>query len=192
MPLSEKTKFLLSNLIRGLVWLIVIVALFLYVGSLIDEAHIEEYLQPIYDKPFWVFVVFALSEIVFGIIPPEFFMIWSARSTDIGFYVTTIFVLSILSYGAGVIGYLIGNYLHNTSLYKYIHTRYLEKYIRYFQQFGGFLIIVATLTPLPFSAIAMLMGAVRFTYKKYLLYSLFRFARFTVYSILIWNAHVII
>ncbi len=192
MPLTEKSRFLLGNLVRGLIWLVVVVALFLYLGSLVDEAHLEKYLQPIYDKPFWVFLVFTVSEVVFGIIPPEIFMLWGAQSGDIVFYTLIIMIMSFLSYGAGIIGFSIGKLLNKTRFYRYVHKHILKSYVVYLQKYGGFLVIVAALTPLPFSAIAMLVGAVGFPFKNYLLYSLFRFARFTVYSILIWNATVIL
>lgn len=188
--MNDKTRFLVKNLSRGLLWLIVIVTVFIFVTSLIDEVHFEAFLEPIYDEPFWVFVVFMTSEVVFGIIPPELFMLLSAQKEDIVMYSISIGMFAVLSYIAGVIGFYIGRVLENTKVFKYIYTHFLEKYVSYLRRFGGFLIVVASLTPLPFSAIAMLMGGIGYSRNKYLIFSLFRFVRFIVYSILIWNTNM--
>ena len=190
MSMNDKTRFLVKNLSRGLLWLIVIVTVFIFVTSLIDEVHFEAFLEPIYDEPFWVFVVFMTSEVVFGIIPPELFMLLSAQKEDIVMYSISIGMFAVLSYIAGVIGFYIGRVLENTKVFKYIYTHFLEKYVSYLRRFGGFLIVVASLTPLPFSAIAMLMGGIGYSRNKYLIFSLFRFVRFIVYSILIWNTNM--
>lgn len=190
MPVSERNKMLITNLIKGLLWLLVIVAIIVFAMNLLDEVHYEAYLQPIYDQPLWVFIVFQISEIIFGIIPPEIFMLWSAQTENLNFYIKTIILFSILSYIAGIIGYFIGSYLNNTSFYHYLYDHFLHKYIGKLKKFGGFIIIVACLTPLPFSAIAMLVGAVQYPLGKYLAFSLFRFGRYILYSILIWHTNI--
>lgn len=190
MPLDEKTKFLIRNLAKGLIWLVLIVVVFLYLLSLVDDINYEGYLEQIYDRPFMVFLIFVSSEVIFGIIPPEIFMLLSAQHENILFYVVSIAIFATLSYLAGVIGYYIGRYLHDTAFFRFVNRNFLEKYIEKLKKFGGFLIIVAALTPLPFSAIAMLMGSVKYDRNQYLLYSLTRFLRYIVYSILIWHTNI--
>lgn len=186
--MNDKTRFLIKNLSRGLFWLLIILVLFVYISSLVDEEQIEAFLQPIFDRPLLVFLVFIVSEIVFGIIPPEIFMLLSAQANELGFYVLSITMFSTLSYGAGSLGYFIGRIISKREFFKFLSNKYLNKYTHQIKRFGGFLIIVAAVTPLPFSAIAMLMGAIKFPFNKYLLYSVFRFIRFGVYAFIIWNA----
>lgn len=185
--MTEQSRFFLKNLTTGILWLLAIVVIFVLAINLIGEVHYEKYLITIYDKPFWFYMIFVISEVFFGIIPPEIFMLINAQKEDVSFYIFSIVLLSGISYGAGVLGYIIGNLLNTTRLYRHIHNRFLEKYMVYLKKFSGFLIIVASLTPVPFSAIAMLVGASGYPFRKYLLFSLFRFLRFVVYSILIYR-----
>lgn len=185
--MNEKTRFLLRNLTRGLIWLLIIVALFIYISSLVDEQQIDTFLQPIFDRPVLVFLVFILSEIIFGIIPPEIFILLSAQGNHLIYYILSIVLFSILSYGAGSLGYLIGRLLSKREFFRFISNRYLSKSTAQIKRFGGFLVVVAALTPLPFSAIAMLMGAIKYPFDKYLIYSLFRILRFVLYGIIIWQ-----
>jgi len=191
MGLSDKSKFLIRNLTRGILWLMVIVGIFLFISSFADEIHYDKYLQPIYDQPFWVFLVFLVSEIIFGIIPPEIFMLWGVHLQDMGFYIFAVALFSIFSYGAGVIGFLFGSYMYKSGVYEFLRKHILKDYIKYLHKYGGFLVIVASLTPLPYSAISMLVGTVKFPFKKFLTYSLFRFARFAAYSFFIWHAYAL-
>jgi len=191
MPVSDKSRFLIKNLFRGLVWLLIILALFIYVSSLVDEEQIEKFLEPVFDKPLLVFAIFIVSEIVFGIIPPEIFMILSSQSDDLLYYSVSVLLFSLLSYGAGSLGYLIGRIISKREFFTFLSNKYLNKYTAQIKRFGGFLIIVAAVTPLPFSAIAMLMGAIKYPFNQYLLYSLFRLARFALYAFFIWKTSLL-
>ncbi len=184
----EETQFFVKNLIRGLLWLTVLVGGYIIFKKNVDFDYME-WLKPIWDHPLLVYSIFTLSEIIIGIIPPEIFMIISAEKNIVSEYVTSIIVLSFISYGAGFAGYWIGIYFNHTKYYRYLKRKYFGKYEKYLNKFGMFLVIVASLTPLPFSGIAMLVGSVRFPMKKFLLFSLFRFLRFAVYASIIWQAH---
>jgi membrane protein YqaA with SNARE-associated domain len=96
----------------------------------------------------------------------------------------------MISYLAGIAGYWIGVYLNHTRFYRILKRRVFGKYQVYLNKFGTFLIIVAALTPLPFSGIAMLVGSSRYPFKKYIVYSSFRFLRFVIYSYIIWEASI--
>ncbi|MEQ9402123.1 MAG: VTT domain-containing protein [Cyclobacteriaceae bacterium] len=187
--LPDRRRFLLKNLLRGFIWLVVIVGGYFYARNNLDFT-LEAVLGPVYEKPTVVYLIFLASEVIFGIIPPEFFMIWSLRSEVLLNYVNNIISLSLISYASGVIGFLIGQYLNNTRFYKEMKKRVFGKFEDHLNNYGGFLVIVASLTPIPFSGIAMLVGSVKYSFKKYLYFSLFRFARFLVYSIIIWEANI--
>ncbi|MEO9474575.1 MAG: VTT domain-containing protein [Cyclobacteriaceae bacterium] len=187
---GEKATFFLKNLMRGLVWLVAIVG-----GYYFLESHygfsLETILGPFYEKPVVIFSLFLGSEVIFGIIPPELFMIWSLRHEVLNLYIQNIVALAIISYLAGVIGYFIGSRFGTTQLYQTLKKNYLGKFEKHFNRFGGFLVIVAALTPLPFSGICMLMGAVKYPMKNFLYISLTRFIRFSVYAFIVWEANIL-
>lgn len=187
--LPDKRRFLLRNLGKGLVWLIVIVGGYFYARDNLDFS-LETVLGPFYDRPKIVYLIFLASEVIFGIIPPEFFMIWSLRTEVLSSYIYNLISLSAISYAAGVIGFLIGQYLNETQFFVAMKKRVFGKFEDHLTQYGGFLVIVAAVTPIPFSGIAMLMGSVKYSFRKYLYFSLFRFARFLVYAIIIWEANI--
>lgn len=189
-PLPDRKGFLIRNLLRGFLWLGVIVLAFV-VARKYFHFSLESVLGPVYHRPTVIYLIFLASEAIFGIIPPEFFMIWSLRSGLLPNYVYNVVALSSISYFAGVIGFFIGQYLNNTQFYKAMKKRVFGKFEEHLNNYGGFLVIVAALTPIPFSGIAMLVGSVKYSFRKYLWFSLFRFSRFLVYSIIIWEANII-
>lgn len=189
-PLPGRNRFLIKNLLRGLMWLAVIVIGYVYLRKNYDFT-LESVLGPVYDRPSVIYFIFLASETIFGIIPPEFFMIWSLRSEVLCNYINNIIALSVISYISGVIGFGIGIYLKNTRFYRIMKIRVFGKFEKHLNYYGGFLVIVASLTPLPFSGIAMLVGSVHYSFRKYLWFSLFRFLRFVVYGIVIWEANIL-
>ena len=186
----DRKRFLLLNLLRGIVWLAIIVAGYIYLRKNYDFT-LETILGTAYDRPSIVYFIFLVSEVIFGIIPPEFFMIWSLRSEILANYANNVAALSAISYVAGIIGFGIGVYLKNTQFYKQMKKYVFGKFETYLNNYGGFLVVVAALTPLPFSGVAMLVGSVHYSFRKYLWFSLFRFVRFFAYSIIIWETNIL-
>ncbi|MEQ8240450.1 MAG: VTT domain-containing protein [Cyclobacteriaceae bacterium] len=187
---AERTSFLLRNLFKGLIWLGVIVGGYFYLKNHYNFS-LEDILGPIYDKPLLIYLLFLSSEVVFGIIPPELFMIWSLRMEVLIDYVGNIAALSVISYISGLLGYYIGSHFSTTQLYATIKKNYLGKFEKHFTRYGGFLVVVAALTPIPFSGICMLMGAVKYPYKTFLVISTSRFLRFAVYAFIIWETNIL-
>lgn len=180
----------MKNLLKGFAWLAVLIVAFVWAKHELGDDYIT-WLQPIYDKPVAVFSIFLTSEILIGIIPPELFMIWATQNGILSDYVWNIALLASVSYMAGFIGHRIGTYLNQSKFYRLMKRNFFGKYERYINDFGGFIIIVAALTPVPFSGIAMMMGSLRYPLKRYLLFALFRFVRFGVYAFIIWEANVL-
>jgi len=89
---------------------------------------------------------------------------------------------------AGIAGFLFGNYLTKTITFRYIRKRFLSKYQVLLNKYGAFLILVAALTPLPYSAISMLVGSFHYPMSKYLFWASSRFIRYAVYGFVIWEA----
>lgn len=53
-------------------------------------------------------------------------------------------------------------------------------------QLGGFVIVFSALFPLPYSAVCMAAGAVKYSFKRLLLLGLTRFLRFYGYAVLVY------
>lgn len=151
----------------------------------------DHWLQSIYEMPILVYSVFLFSEVIFGIIPPEVFMIWSIHGGLFDSYSGDVVLLSTISFGAGICGYYIGAALRGLAFFKRIEETYLTEHRRNLRRYGGFLVITAALTPLPFSAIAMAVGVFKYPFKYYFLFSLSRFVRFAVYGYIVWQANAL-
>ncbi len=190
MAQSERTRFFVKNLIRGLLWLALLVAAFVLFNHYVDIES-SEFLMYLGDNAPLVYFVYFLSEIVVGIIPPEMFMVWSLELTKGRNYVLDVFLLAAISYFAGVVTYYFGRYFHTTIIYRYLRRRYLRRFEGRVSQFGGFLLFVAAVTPVPYSGICMLMGAGRYAQRKFFLITLFRLARFAVYGYIMWRASLL-
>lgn len=188
MKLDDRSRFILRNLIRGLLWLTAIIVIFFLIKKYVDVEYYN-WLEPIYDNPAKIYTIFIGSELLFGILPPELFMIWAIKGHTIIQYFTIILFLTGLSYTAGLVGFGFGRYLNSTRFYAFIRSRLLKKYEAILNKFGIVLIIVAALTPIPYSGICMLVGAVKYPTRKFLMFSSFRIVRFVVYSLIIWEAN---
>ena len=187
---SARTIFFIRNLTRGLLWLAVLVVGFILFNHYVDIES-SDFLMLLGDNPGLVYFIYFLSEIIIGIIPPEMFMMWSLELAQGRNYILDIALLASISYLAGVATYFFGRFFHKTVLYRYLRRKYLGKFEGRFHQFGGFLLFVAAITPVPYSGICMLAGAVNYSQRNFFLITLFRFLRFIVYGYIMWRASLI-
>lgn len=183
-------NFLLKNLLKGFAWLAVIIGVFILIKQNVNDDSYA-WFEPIYTNAVLIYFIFLISEIVFGIIPPELFMIWAATKFELITFIFNIAFLSILSYLAGVLGFGIGVFLNKSLFFSVSKKRILGKYEKYLLEYGAFMVIVAAVTPVPFSGISMLVGSVDLPFRRYLIFSLFRFLRFIIYAFIVWEANVI-
>jgi len=187
---GKKSTFFLRNLSKGLLWLGVIVAMFVFTKHNVNKELILSF-KPIFEKTGLILSIFCLSEFIIGIIPPELFLIWALRSGILNTYIMYALLLTIISYLAGLGAFLFGRYLHNTLLYRYLHDRFLHKSEHLLRHYGLYLILVAALTPVPFSGVAMLVGSVHYPVKQYIYWSLSRFVKFGLSAYVIWEANML-
>ncbi|MEQ8561666.1 MAG: hypothetical protein RID18_09180, partial [Cytophagales bacterium] len=73
---KEAFKFFTKNLLQGIVWFALIL-LVLWLGAKYLPDDIKNWLTPLRERPFLVYSIFFASEVIFGIIPPEIFMVWA-------------------------------------------------------------------------------------------------------------------
>lgn len=181
-------SFVIRNLLKGFLWFAIILSVYLVVKKYVNINFLG-WLEPVFENEQLMYFIFLISEVIIGIIPPEIFFIWALRFEPFSQFLFVISALAFTSYLAGIIGYFIGRYLNNTIFYRYLRRRFLKNMEQRLQQFGLYLIIIASLTPLPFSGIAMMVGSVRYNFLRYLLFSLFRFVRFLGYAWVFWEFH---
>jgi membrane protein YqaA with SNARE-associated domain len=135
-------------------------------------------------NPLSILGIFFASESFLGLIPPEIFIAWSAKTATPILYLT---ILAALSYLGGIISFLIGRYLHKIpSVYNYLEVK-MRKHIIMIRKWGGFLIIVGALLPIPFSMTSIAAGLIDYKFRNYLLFGLLRFVRFYLYALVIFN-----
>lgn len=185
---QEETKsgFLWKNLLRGLIWFAIILTAYILASE--DIKVYQEEINNIGDRLPLLLGIFTLSEIVFGIIPPEIFMlIWQSKGI-LSEYIINLSYLTLISYAAGVLGYYIGRYFSKTKVYQRINERYLKQYDRQLKKFGIYLVLVGAITPVPFSATCMLAGSVNIPVKDFLLICISRIIRFAGYGWAVWAA----
>ena len=63
----------------------------------------------------------------------------------------------------------------------------MAKHIKNTRKWGGFIIVVGALLPVPFAMTSMAAGLIKYRFRTYLLFGLLRFARFYLYAIAIFN-----
>ncbi|WP_246067726.1 YqaA family protein [Changchengzhania lutea] len=132
-----------------------------------------------------VLVFFFVSEIVLGLIPPEIFIAWSSKMNSPWLFLS---YLAVLSYVGGLISYWIGIYITNLpKVHDYIVNK-LQKQLKNSKKWGGFLIMVGAILPLPFSMACMTAGIIEFPFKNVVLYGSLRLVRYAVYGFIIFSA----
>ena len=188
---QEETRsgFLFRNLFKGLLWFAVIIAVFVTMEGYI-QANFKEHIDTIRANPGVLYGIYTISEIVFGILPPELFMmIWILDNIDLSGFITNLAILTIISYGAGIIGYYIGKVFSKTKFYQEkISEKYLKQYEGKLKKYGGYLVFVGAVTPVPFSATCMLAGSVNLDIRHFLLICITRVIRFAGYGAVVWYA----
>jgi membrane protein YqaA with SNARE-associated domain len=131
-----------------------------------------------------VLALFFLSESVLGLIPPEIFIAWSKKLPQPVLYLS---ILALLSYLGGIISYITGLSITRIPKVRYAIENKLSKHINNIRKWGGFLILVGALFPIPFAITSIAAGFIRYEFKNYLLFGLLRFARFYLYAIAIFK-----
>tara|TARA_B100000809_G_C15137188_1_gene531180 strand:+ start:28 stop:648 length:621 start_codon:yes stop_codon:yes gene_type:complete len=135
-------------------------------------------------NPLTILGVFFASESLLGLIPPEIFIAWADKTEMPVFFLS---MLAVLSYVGGIISFFIGKTISNMpSIYNYLEVK-MEKHVKMIRKWGGFLIVVGALLPIPFSMTSIAAGLIHYKFKNYLLFGLLRFVRFYLYALVIFN-----
>lgn len=126
-----------------------------------------------------VLVFFFISETLLGLIPPEIFIAWSKKTSE---PVVNLAILATLSYTGGLITYFIGRAsLKIAAVKNYLEVK-MAKHLKNTTKWGGFLILVGALLPLPFSISCLTAGMIKYPFRLVAMFGLFRFLRFAIYA----------
>ena len=177
--------FLRSNLLKLGASILIILGLFYLIDGYIiniDDAMawVTEILSPA-----GLISVFFFSEVSFGFITPELLIVWADETLKPNWMLA---LLATLSYTAGIASYFIGRFW---STRKIVRERILERNATTMDQlrrFGGLLIILAALTPLPYPIVCQLSGMNKYPFKYFVWITLVRFLRFGLYGVLLFSA----
>jgi membrane protein YqaA with SNARE-associated domain len=162
-------------------YFVIIVAFVLISKNLVDLNKGSHFLANHFSDGF-VIIAFLISESFLGMIPPDLFMIWAAKF-DSPILILTI--LGILSYIGGIFSYLIGYWLSKRPKIKAFSERALNKYILLTGKWGGAFIIISALFPFsPFSMVVMAVSLLKYPFRFFLLFGIFRIARFVFQGLL--------
>lgn len=162
---------------------IFILSLWLINEFFIDFNDLFTFIITTFNPPIILGVFFA-SESLLGLIPPEIFIAWAGKTEMPVFFLT---MLAVLSYLGGIISFFIGIGISMMpSVYNYLEVK-MEKHVKMIRKWGGFLIVVGALLPIPFSITSIAAGLIHYKFSNYLLFGLLRFVRFYLYALVIFN-----
>ena len=182
--ISGGYKFLVQGFRKlGLVIIIFAVAIWLLNNYLVDIEAIAEWVTI---KFHWtaVIMLLGLSEIVTGILPPDFFILWAGEMQHP--YLMTL-LLALVSYIGGVLSYFVGKRIHYFPIVqKWINNRFQEQSLQ-LKKFGGLLIFLSAIAPLPFAPVCTIAGIVNFRLRLFLILATTRFLRFFLYAFFIFG-----
>ena len=177
-------SFVWSSLVKLIIPITAfIVALWLLHSYVIDFNEVFSTITTTY-SPLTILAIFFASESFLGLIPPEIFIAWADRTETPVSYLS---LLAILSYSGGIISFFIGKaILKMPAVHQYLEVK-MQKHVTMIRKWGGFLIIVGALLPIPFSLTSIAAGLIHYKFKNYLLFGLFRFLRFFLYAVVIFS-----
>lgn len=128
--------------------------------------------------------LFFASESLLGLIPPEIFIAWTKKTTE---PILNLVFLATISYAGGIISYFLGKAILNLKKVRNYLENKMEKQLKNTSKWGGFLIVVGALLPVPFSITCLAGGMIKYPLKGVLFFGLLRFVRFAIYGAAIFQ-----
>ena len=134
-----------------------------------------------------IIITFFISETLLGLIPPEIFIAWASKSANPWLF---LLILATISYFGGIISYLIGNRLFLIPSIKNHVENKIAKHIVNLRKWGGLFVLLGAISPIPHSLVSLASGLIKYNFKYYLMWSLFRYARFVIYALVIFKVFI--
>ncbi|BAO56699.1 YqaA family protein [Nonlabens marinus] len=131
-----------------------------------------------------VLAFFFVSETLLGLVPPELFIAWAGKTSEPEL---NLFLIALLSYLGGMCSYFLGRWsLKIPAVHNYLEVK-MAKQLIMARKWGGILIAVGALLPLPFSVGSLVAGMLRYPFKSWVIIGLLRFVRFALYGAAIFS-----
>jgi membrane protein YqaA with SNARE-associated domain len=177
-------RFIGENALRLFAILIAFgAALYLLNKYVLDLNAITDYVTRTFSIPV-VLTTFFLSELTLGILSPELYIVWVESFSKPWLWVL---VLSMISYVGGLGAYFIGSKLyHLPKIHRWVDEKFAEQF-KQIRRYGGVLIVLGALTPLPYPPICIVSGVVKFPFKRFALLTLIRFGRLFMYAAILFK-----
>lgn len=174
----KDTAFKAAIAVFGFVALLVFLEYFVLDFDVLLNNLVENY------SPNVVFSSFLISETILGLVPPEIYIAWASKSATPWLFLLT---LATLSYIGGVLAYLIGGRLFLVSSIKRHIENKISQHIVNLRKWGSIFVVLGAVSPIPHSLVSMACGLIKFNFKQYLLWALFRYLRFIIYGLVIFQ-----
>lgn len=177
--------FIWDNTKKAIMPLLVIAGILVFINyRVMSITEMLLYVTQNFSKTF-IFSLFFASESFLGLLPPDIFIAWTKTTEHPLLYLS---FLAVLSYLGGVISYYYGRtLLLIPRINDYLEGR-MSKHIRNMQKWGGFLIAVGALLPLPFAMACLAAGMIKFPQKSFYAFAALRLLRFVIYGFAIYSA----
>lgn len=177
-------KFIGSSLGKVIVPMIVIIAALWAIHTYVIDFNVLFTEITTTYNPLTILAVFFASESFLGLVPPEIFIAWAGKTQSPMLYLS---LLAVLSYAGGIVSYFIGKTIAAIPRVDAYFNVKMSKHIKMIRRWGGFLIVVGALLPIPFSITSIAAGVIHYKFTHYLLFGLLRFVRFYLYAAVIFN-----
>lgn len=178
-------SFVTSSIKKSMPPVLVIVGILIVIHFALDGGLMGLLELAVEELPdYGVLAFFYVSETLLGLIPPELFIAWAGETST---PILNLFLIALFSYLGGFTSYSIGKRaLRIPSLHNYLEVK-MAKQLVMARKWGGVLIAVGALLPLPFSMASLVAGMLRFPVKQWILIGLLRFVRFAIYGAAIFS-----
>ncbi len=187
--LAYKSRGLFTYVGRSVILILVCYAVFVLLvyltgRYLVDFNRVfETLLENLPDRQ--VLIVFFISESFLGLVPVDLFVVWTQKFAA---PVPFLALLGLLSYAGSILSYWIGRWISVRPKIKRYSEKRLTRYMEFTRRWGGAFIIVAALFPFtPFSMVVIALSLLRYPFRSFLIYALFRLIRFVAQGILFFN-----
>lgn len=177
-------KFLRSISVKfGLIMALILIGLYVFELTTLGIAHYFGVYASVLPKEL-IFTFFFISEALLGLIPPDLFIVWAKQFSA---PYSIVAVLAALSYLAGLAAYFLGVKLVSVEkLRLLIHVKF-EKQFAMLRSWGGLIIVMAALLPLPFGTMCLGAGMLKYSFRTLAILGIFRFVRFFAYAAVLYQ-----
>jgi membrane protein YqaA with SNARE-associated domain len=176
-----------SYFIRNALYILLIILSFLLLVFLLnyyfDIDYVSKWLIAHFPSGI-VLLIFFASETLFGLIPPDLFILWVK-----GFHQPWLMVgfLALLSYSGGLLAHLIGQSFRRIKKVRLWYEDKFSEHVVKIKRWGSIFVVTSALLPLPYSTICLLAGMLNYPFTRLLYYGVFRIARFFIYALVLYR-----